>query len=287
MDSGALNEAFTLGIGGDWTAKCKGLLSRIANVLGKDKHAFWSTIDPNLVKDYYTIIKDPIFFGQIENKLRNRQYRTPFEFHADVSKMFFNCMLYNPIGDYFRLLAERASADYELAWAATGFTGMNPTSFQGGGIDTGPGKRSKAGQARQKFEPDTFDAPPSSKAKAGGLKNPKVMKDAPISEARKREMGEQMQSEAMENHMEQFMSLLPPELLEGADGEFELDFEALDDPTLRKIDVFLRGIFGPPAGAVAAGARAADLMGSDELDDLLEDDDMSLSVELDDESDDD
>lgn len=46
--------------------------------------------------------------------------------------------------------------------------------------------------------------------------------------------------------------LLPPELLEGADGEFELDFENLDDDTVRKIDVFLRGIFGPPATEEAA-----------------------------------
>ena len=108
----------------------------------------------------------------------------------------------------------------------------------------------------------------------------------PISEARKREMGEQMQSEAMEPHMEQFMNLLPANLLEGADGEFELDFEALDDPTLQKIDVFLRGIFGPPVGSAAAAA--ADLIGSDELEEILDDDDdMSLSVELDDESEDD
>lgn len=159
----------------------------------------------------------------------------------------------------------------------------------GGGIDTGPGKRSKAGQARQKYaDDDTFDALPSSKHKPGGTKGlNKIKKEAPISEVRKREMGEQMQSDAMEPHMEEFMNLLPAHLLEGADGEFELDFEALDDATLRKIDVFLRKIFGPPAGT-AATAAAADFPGSEELEELLDDDDdMSLSVELDDESDDD
>ena len=51
--------------------------------------------------------------------------------------------------------------------------------------------------------------------------------------------------------MDQFMSLLPHKLLEGADGEFELDFEALDDPTLQRIDMFLRGIFGPQVGSPA------------------------------------
>ena len=267
--------------------KCKGLLTRIGNVMGKDKHAFWMTINPKLVPDYYNIIKDPIFLGQIEEKLRGRQYKSPLEFHADVTKFFNNCFMYNPIGDYFRVLSEKASADYEAAWNATGFSGMNPTSFQGGGIDTGPGKRSKAGQARPKFLPDadTFDAMPKPKPGFKGS-NPKVRKEVPISETRKREMGEQMQSEAMEPYMEQFMNLLPPSLLEGADGEFELDFEALDDPTLRKIDVFLRGIFGPPVGIAAAAAT--DLLGSDELEEMLdEEDDMSLSVELDDESEDD
>ena len=76
-------------------------------------------------------------------------------------------------------------------------------------------------------------------------------KRMPISEARKREIWEQLQSEAMEPHMDQFMSLLPHKLLEGADGEFELDFEALDDPTLQRIDMFLRGIFGPQVGSPA------------------------------------
>ena len=118
-------------LAGDWVGKCKGLLTRIGNIFGRDKHAFWSIIDPNLIKDYYDVIKDPIFGSQIENKLMNNQYGTPLEFHADVTKMFYNCMLYNPIGDYFRLLAERASADYESAWAASGFAGMSPTSFQG------------------------------------------------------------------------------------------------------------------------------------------------------------
>lgn len=38
------------------------------------------------------------------------------------------------------------------------------------------------------------------------------------------------------------MGLLPAEMLEGADGEFELDFERLDNATLLKIDRFLRDL---------------------------------------------
>jgi hypothetical protein len=45
------------------------------------------------------------------------------------------------------------------------------------------------------------------------------------------------------------MALLPPQMLEGADGEFELDFEALDEGTLRKIDFFLRTVVDASAAS--------------------------------------
>ena len=83
------------------------------------------------------------------------------------------------------------------------------------------------------------------------------------------------------------MALLPPELLEGADGEFELDFESLDDATIRKIDVFLCTIFGPPAGAAAAATGKKKQPGSPD-DASMQDDDEDVSEgDLDDESDDD
>lgn len=115
MDSGVQEAPQTHSFGGEWIGKCKALLDRIGRVLGKDKHAFWVTIDPKLVPDYYNIIKDPLFFGQIEEKLKKGRYSTPMDFHHDITKSFNNCFMYNPIGDYFRILAERASNDYEAA----------------------------------------------------------------------------------------------------------------------------------------------------------------------------
>ena len=83
-------------------------------------------------------------------------------------------------------------------------------------------------------------------------------------------------------------------MLEGADGEFELDFESLDDGTIRKIDVFLRQIFpgvpvaGPaPAGGAGGGSRGRKGVSHDD-DDVQDDDDDDVSMgDLDDESDDD
>jgi hypothetical protein len=56
------------------------------------------------------------------------------------------------------------------------------------------------------------------------------------------------------NHVRaELMALLPPEMLAGAEGEFELDFEALDDGTLRKIDIFLRRIHQEDASPASFG----------------------------------
>ncbi len=74
-------------------------------------------------------------------------------------------------------------------------------------------------------------------------------------------------------------AILPQELLEGTEeGEFELDFETMDDETVRKIDVFLRGIFGPPAAAASQGSPASrqeedDEVSEGDLDDADESDD--------------
>lgn len=77
-------------------------------------------------------------------------------------------------------------------------------------------------------------------------------------------------------------ALLPPEMLEGADGEFELDFESLDEATLRKIDVFLRGIFPHVTAAAPAASRGRGAALEEE-----DDDDEVSEGDLDDESDDD
>ena len=115
------------------------------------------------------------------------------------------------------------------------------------------------------------------------------------------EMGDHMEGEELAPHG--FMSarlinviscpcsaltaLLPPEMLEGADGEFELDFERLDDATIRKIDVFLRQIFPhvPVAGGGPTTTSLACATGEDDEED--DDGDDGNNDEDDDDEDDD
>lgn len=263
VDSGHLTDVSLMG---DWMAKCKTIVDKLGKSFGpQHKNVFWVPVNAKFLPDYYTIVKNPMFFCQIEDRLNKRKYTSPEQFNADVRLAFDNCKLYNPVNDPFRKLGEKVEAEYDQLWVASGLADSETMEARG--------KRATAGIARPKYEPEKFEAP--SKPKEQGGKGPRpagknkggshevtsggrgAPKEAPISDARKHEMGELLVSEEMGAHMEALTQLLPPELLEGADGEFELDFENLDDGTVRKIDQFLRGIFGPPAEEAAQASMGS------------------------------
>ena len=58
------------------------------------------------------VIKNPMFFHTIEDRLRTEKYTSPSEFHADVALSFQNCFTYNPINDPFRKLGEKVSTQH-------------------------------------------------------------------------------------------------------------------------------------------------------------------------------
>lgn len=55
--------------GGDWQTKCRAILGQLAKQLGTSKDIFWQPVNPQLVIDYYTVIKHPMFFAQIEKRI--------------------------------------------------------------------------------------------------------------------------------------------------------------------------------------------------------------------------
>ncbi|KAJ3403020.1 hypothetical protein HDV05_008117, partial [Chytridiales sp. JEL 0842] len=59
---------------------------------------FLSPVDPTLAMapDYFDVIKNPMDFGTIEQKLCAGEYHTPEDFVADVRLVFDNCYTYNP-----------------------------------------------------------------------------------------------------------------------------------------------------------------------------------------------
>jgi hypothetical protein len=44
----------------DWAPKARQVLHKVYNQLGVNKHIFYNPVDPNLIRDYYTIIKQPM-----------------------------------------------------------------------------------------------------------------------------------------------------------------------------------------------------------------------------------
>ncbi|KAG0229296.1 nuA3 HAT complex component nto1 [Mortierella sp. GBA43] len=70
--------------------------------LDKQKY-FAYPISPDEVKDYHEVIKDPICFQTIGEKLTGHEYRTIDEFCDDIRRIYHNCLTYNKVDTkYYR-----------------------------------------------------------------------------------------------------------------------------------------------------------------------------------------
>jgi len=52
-------------------------------------------VDVNIAPDYFSIIKNPMDLSTINKKLRNLEYKDPWQYINDVWLMFENAWLYN------------------------------------------------------------------------------------------------------------------------------------------------------------------------------------------------
>eukprot|EP00210_Caulerpa_lentillifera_P002199 g2113.t1 len=98
--------------------ECRKLLNQLKR--NKLSEPFSSPVDPVELNcpDYFTIVKHPMDFKTIANKLRakNRRYNSPLEFRDDMRIVFKNCMLYNPVGNQIRVMGDRLSDAFEILW---------------------------------------------------------------------------------------------------------------------------------------------------------------------------
>ncbi|XP_059156185.1 bromodomain adjacent to zinc finger domain protein 1A-like isoform X2 [Physella acuta] len=74
----------------------------------EDSWPFLKPVDKKLVPDYYNVIKRPMDFGTIRNKIHAFTYKRPSEMLDDVRQIFNNCIEYNNRNSpeykaYFRL----------------------------------------------------------------------------------------------------------------------------------------------------------------------------------------
>lgn len=105
MHAGILNAG-----GYEWISKCREVLNKILKALGQDRSVFYDPVNPQILPDYYRVVTHPIFLKDIEGKLLRRQYTSPQDFANDVRQHWANVKLYNPVGDPFRKIGEKASA---------------------------------------------------------------------------------------------------------------------------------------------------------------------------------
>ncbi|KAL0014498.1 hypothetical protein SO802_001567 [Lithocarpus litseifolius] len=96
--------------------QCEALLKRLMS----HQHSWVFNTPVDAVKlnipDYYTVIKRPMDFGTIKNKLASGAYSSPLDFHADVKLTFNNAMTYNPPGNDVHLMADTLNKYFEVRW---------------------------------------------------------------------------------------------------------------------------------------------------------------------------
>ena len=144
------------------------MVRKVRAALGKaGEDLFVPKVDPRLVPDYYTIIKNPMWIGEIERRLAQRQYQAPQEFADDFRLVWSNCKIYNKKGDPFCKLGEVGETVFNTAWAGSGLCGDERS------------KRATAGVAAPKYEPEVFEPPIKPKPGHSKQRAPKGSKVRP------------------------------------------------------------------------------------------------------------
>lgn len=73
--------------------------AKIMQQLKKNPNAipFLEPVDPKKsgASHYFDIIKDPMDLSTIERNLKQGEYHTATQFHADISKIWYNSYAYN------------------------------------------------------------------------------------------------------------------------------------------------------------------------------------------------
>ncbi|CAL1541773.1 unnamed protein product [Lymnaea stagnalis] len=67
---------------------------------------FLQPVDPREVPDYYDIVSEPMDLTIVEAKLNSKAYHKLNDFMKDITKIFDNCRLYNPVDTAYFQCAE-------------------------------------------------------------------------------------------------------------------------------------------------------------------------------------
>ena len=76
-------------------AQCQKILSSLKK--NPNSYPFLEPVDPKKTgaSNYFDVIKEPMDFSTIEKNLKNNEYQTATQFHADIHKVWLNSYQYN------------------------------------------------------------------------------------------------------------------------------------------------------------------------------------------------
>ena len=73
------------------------------------------------ILDYFDVVKKPMDFGTISEKLKFNEYRELQEFIDDVNLVFYNWKLYNGENNIYGIAANQLQAMFIKQWEKLGF----------------------------------------------------------------------------------------------------------------------------------------------------------------------
>lgn len=65
------------------------------------------------IEDYYTIVKEPMDYTTIKDKLSRNEYKSVDEFVTDVHRVYDNCILYNGPTNPYSQIAKKMKVEFE------------------------------------------------------------------------------------------------------------------------------------------------------------------------------
>ncbi|GJN18222.1 hypothetical protein PR202_gb05362 [Eleusine coracana subsp. coracana] len=97
--------------------RCRALLDKLLR--HEDGWVFSEPVDARALglRDYYTVIQEPMDLGTVLLRLERRRYADPHAFAADVRLTFSNAKSYNAKGDPVYESADELSEIFEAGWA--------------------------------------------------------------------------------------------------------------------------------------------------------------------------
>lgn len=109
-----------IGFSSDMTAEIRACFN-VLESMSKSKQAFLfaEPVDPEAlnIPDYFTIVKHPMDYGTVKDKIKRGDYKGPEDFERDMELIFSNAILYNPVNTPTRSAAEQEQAVFRRKMA--------------------------------------------------------------------------------------------------------------------------------------------------------------------------